>query len=125
MPWATGAAVLMDGGVRTGSDVLKAVALGARAVLVGALLILGLGLGGEAGVRGGALRNLLADTDLTLAMSGLSSIGQVDRELLVEGVGAGRRAQPSDRRRPVAVTRDARCVQRDAGSRRPRIRGTP
>ena len=76
------AAVLMDGGVRTGSDVLKAVALGAEAVLVARSWVWGLGLGGEAGVEA-ALRNLLADTDLTLAMSGLSSIGQVDRELLV------------------------------------------
>ena len=75
-------AVLLDGGVRTGSDVLKAVALGARAVLVARSYVWGLALGGDAGVEA-TMRNLLADTDLTLAMSGLSSIAQVDRDLLV------------------------------------------
>ena len=78
------AAVLMDGGVRTGSDVLKAVALGAEAVLVARTWVWGLALAGDAGVEA-AVRNLLADTDLTLAMAGLSSIGQVDRDLLVAG----------------------------------------
>ena len=76
------AAVLLDGGVRTGSDVLKAVALGARAVLVARSYVWGLALGGDAGVEA-TVRNLLADTDLTLAMAGLSSIAQVDRDLLV------------------------------------------
>ena len=75
------AAVLMDGGVRTGADVLKAVALGARAVLVARSYVWGLALGGDAGVEA-TLRNLLADTDLTLAMAGLSSIGQVGRDLI-------------------------------------------
>ena len=76
------AAVLMDGGVRTGSDVLKAVALGAKAVLVARSYVWALGLGGDAGVEA-AIRGLLADTDLTLAMAGLSALDQVDRDLLV------------------------------------------
>jgi len=75
------AAVLMDGGVRTGADVLKAVALGARAVLVARSYVWGLALGGDAGVEA-TVRNLLADTDLTLAMAGLSSVGQVRRDLV-------------------------------------------
>lgn len=74
--------VLVDSGVRTGSDVLKAVALGARAVLVARPWVWGLALGGQAGVTA-VLRSLLADTDLTLAMSGKSRIADVDRELLV------------------------------------------
>ncbi len=76
------AAVLLDGGVRTGSDVLKAVALGAQAVLVARPYVWGLALGGDAGVEA-VLRSLLADTDLTLAMAGLSAIDQVGPELLV------------------------------------------
>ncbi|HKN95258.1 MAG TPA: lactate 2-monooxygenase [Thermoleophilaceae bacterium] len=61
--------VLFDSGVRTGADMLKAIALGARAVLVGRPYVWGLGLGGEQGVQQ-VLRGLLADFDLTLALSG-------------------------------------------------------
>ncbi len=77
------AAVLMDGGVRTGSDVLKAVALGAQAVMVARSYVWALALGGDTGVEAAA-RSLLADIDLTLAMCGLSSLEQVDRDLLVD-----------------------------------------
>lgn len=62
-------AVLFDSGIRTGADVVKALALGARAVLVGRPYVYGLALGGEAGVRH-AVRSLLADVDLTLGLSG-------------------------------------------------------
>ncbi len=74
--------VLLDSGVRTGSDVLCALALGARAVLVARPWALALGLAGQAGVTQ-ILRGLLADLDLTLAMCGLASIEAVDRELVV------------------------------------------
>ncbi len=74
--------VLLDSGVRTGSDVLKAVALGARAVLVARPWVWGLALGGQEGVTA-VIRALLADTDLTMAMCGKSRLGEVDRELVV------------------------------------------
>ncbi len=74
--------VLVDSGVRTGSDVLKALALGAKAVLVARPWVWGLALGGQEGVEQ-VLKSLLADTDLTLAMTGLSSVADVDRDLLV------------------------------------------
>ncbi|MGH8862336.1 MAG: alpha-hydroxy-acid oxidizing protein, partial [Jatrophihabitantaceae bacterium] len=61
--------VLFDSGIRTGSDVVKALALGARAVLVGRPWVYGLALGGTDGVRH-VLRSLLADLDLSLALSG-------------------------------------------------------
>jgi lactate 2-monooxygenase len=64
--------VLFDSGIRTGADVLKALALGARAVLVGRPYVWGLALGGEQGVRQ-VLRGLLADFDLTLALSGYTT----------------------------------------------------
>jgi isopentenyl diphosphate isomerase/L-lactate dehydrogenase-like FMN-dependent dehydrogenase len=70
--------VLFDSGIRTGADVFKAVALGARAVLVGRPYVWGLGLGGQEGVKQ-VLRSLLADFDLTLALSGYtkpSDVGQ-------------------------------------------------
>ncbi|HEX6351705.1 lactate 2-monooxygenase [Actinophytocola sp.] len=61
--------VLFDSGVRTGGDVIKALALGAKAVLLGRPFVYGLALGGEAGVRH-VLRGILADLDLTLGLSG-------------------------------------------------------
>jgi lactate 2-monooxygenase len=61
--------VLFDSGIRTGADILKALALGARAVLIGRPYVYGLALDGEAGVRH-AVRSLLADLDLTLGLSG-------------------------------------------------------
>jgi lactate 2-monooxygenase len=73
--------VLFDSGIRTGSDVLKAVALGAKAVLVGRPWVYGLALGGEAGVRH-VLRSLLADTDLALALSGHRSLDELTAESL-------------------------------------------
>ncbi len=61
--------VLMDSGVRTGADVLKALALGADAVLLGRPYAYGLAVGGQEGVEA-VVHQLLAETDLTLALSG-------------------------------------------------------
>ncbi|MFI2410841.1 lactate 2-monooxygenase [Streptomyces sp. NPDC018947] len=65
-------AVLFDSGVRTGDDVFKALALGARVVLLGRPYVYGLGLDGQAGVEH-VVRCLLAELDLTLALSGHAS----------------------------------------------------
>ena len=74
--------VLFDSGIRTGADVVKALALGARAVLVGRPYVWGLALGGEAGVRH-VLRSLLAELDLTLALCGVRSVGDLSPDILV------------------------------------------
>jgi lactate 2-monooxygenase len=73
--------VLFDSGIRTGADVVKALALGARAVLVGRPYVWGLGLAGEQGVRQ-VLRGLLADFDLTLALSGYTEPSQLGHQAL-------------------------------------------
>ncbi|MXP65263.1 lactate 2-monooxygenase [Roseomonas sp. M0104] len=73
--------VLFDGGIRTGADVIKAVALGAAAVLVGRPYVYGLALAGEAGVRQ-VLRNLAAELDLTLALIGCRGLQELDRSVL-------------------------------------------
>ena len=69
--------VLVDGGIRSGADVVKAVALGADAVLVGRPYVYALAVGGEAGVAA-LIQQLAAETDLTLALIGASSIGELD-----------------------------------------------
>jgi lactate 2-monooxygenase len=74
-------AVLFDGGVRTGADVVKALALGAQAVLLGRPYVYGLGLGGEAGVRH-VLRCILAELELTMALSGVTRPAELTQELL-------------------------------------------
>ena len=74
--------VLLDSGVRTGSDVVKALALGAKAVLVGRPYVYGLGLGGEDGVRH-VLRSLLAELDLTMALAGCSTLAELTAEAVL------------------------------------------
>ncbi|MEU0743332.1 lactate 2-monooxygenase [Streptomyces sp. NPDC006134] len=76
--------VLFDSGVRTGDDVFKALALGARAVLVGRPYAYGLGLDGQAGVEH-VIRCLLAEFDLTLALSGHAAPSTLSPADLVEG----------------------------------------
>ena len=73
--------VLLDGGVRRGSDVIKAIALGANAVLVGRPYIYGLAVGGRTGVHE-VLSNLLAETDSVLALSGHSRLDEIDCDTL-------------------------------------------
>ncbi len=73
--------VLMDSGVRRGTDVLKALALGAKAVLVGRPFLWGLATGGETGVRR-VLDMMREDLALSLALAGRSSIEQIDRSLV-------------------------------------------
>ena len=75
------APVLLDSGIRRASDAIKAIALGARAVLLGRPYMWGLALGGEQGVRE-VLTNFLADLDLTLALSGYRSFSEVDASAL-------------------------------------------
>jgi 4-hydroxymandelate oxidase len=76
------AEVLVDGGVRRGTDVLKALALGARAVLIGRPIHWGLAVDGEAGVRQ-VLELLRSELALDLMLCGLASPAEVDRSLLV------------------------------------------
>jgi isopentenyl diphosphate isomerase/L-lactate dehydrogenase-like FMN-dependent dehydrogenase len=76
-------AVLFDSGIRTGADVVKALALGARAVLVGRPFAYGLAHAGEAGVRH-VLRSLLADLDLTVGLSGYRGIAELTPEALAQ-----------------------------------------
>jgi lactate 2-monooxygenase len=73
--------LLVDGGIRTGSDVLKAMALGADAVLIGRPYAFGLAVGGQQGVEA-VIRQLLAETDITLALLGGRSVRELDRSFV-------------------------------------------
>ncbi|QDF96146.1 alpha-hydroxy-acid oxidizing enzyme [Azoarcus sp. DD4] len=74
--------VWMDGGIRSGQDVLKAVALGARGTLIGRSFLYGLGAMGEAGVTK-CLELIAKELDLTMAFCGHTDIRQVDRNILL------------------------------------------
>ena len=73
--------VILDSGVRTGSDVVKAIALGADAVAIGRPYIYGLALGGRDGVRD-VLATIVAELDLTMGLSGVGAVSQIGPELL-------------------------------------------
>jgi len=77
------AVVLMDGGIRTGADILKAVALGADAVLLGRPYAYALAVGGQRGVEE-LLQNLMAELDLNLALVGAHSVSELDRSWLTK-----------------------------------------
>ncbi len=73
--------VLFDSGIRTGSDIFKALALGASAVLIGRPYVYGLAVGGGNGVRE-VIRNLRADFDLTMGLSGCRSLTEITNSML-------------------------------------------
>jgi L-lactate dehydrogenase (cytochrome) len=73
--------VWMDGGIRSGQDILKAVALGAKGTLLGRSFLYGLGAGGEAGVTK-ALEILHKELDMTMALCGHRDIHKVSRDIL-------------------------------------------
>ena len=76
--------VWMDGGIRSGQDVLKAWALGAKGVLIGRAMVYGLGAMGEAGVTK-ALQIIHKELDITMAFCGHTSIQNVDTGILLAG----------------------------------------
>ena len=76
--------VLFDGGVRSGQDVLRALALGARACMIGRSYIYGLGAGGEAGVAK-AIEIIGKELDVSMALTGTRNVRDIDRRVLVNG----------------------------------------
>ena len=75
--------VLFDSGIRSGADIFKAICLGATAVLLGRPYVYGLALAGEEGVRE-VIRNMVAELDLTMALSGYSRPGELEASVLVK-----------------------------------------
>jgi 4-hydroxymandelate oxidase len=78
------AEVLMDGGIRRGTDILKALALGAKAVLIGRPVLWGLAVAGIAGVQH-VIEILRDELDLAMALSGCAKLQDIDRSLVTSG----------------------------------------
>ena len=78
------AEILIDGGIRRGTDVLKALCLGARAVLVGRPILWGLAIDGADGVRS-VLQHIRAELDLAMALAGVPSLDVATRDLVLPG----------------------------------------
>jgi L-lactate dehydrogenase (cytochrome) len=75
--------VMFDGGIRTGQDVLRALALGARTCLIGRAYIFGLGAAGEAGVAK-AIDIIRKELDVSMALTGVKRINEIGRHILVQ-----------------------------------------
>jgi L-lactate dehydrogenase (cytochrome) len=75
--------VLFDGGVRTGMDVERALALGARGCLIGRSYVWGLGAYGEAGVSK-TIEIIKKELDVSMALTGVSSIAEIGPNVLVD-----------------------------------------
>ena len=73
--------VMFDGGIRTGQDVVRALALGARSCMIGRAYVYGLGAAGEAGVRR-AIEVLGTELDVTMALCGVKSVREIDRRVI-------------------------------------------
>jgi 4-hydroxymandelate oxidase len=73
--------ILMDSGIRRGTDVLKALASGATAVLLGRSILYGLGVGGAEGVKH-VIEILRAEFEAAMALTGRTSISAIDRSVL-------------------------------------------
>jgi len=86
--------VLFDGGIRTGADIMRALALGARACLIGRAYIYGLGAGGQAGVAK-AIDILTKELSVTMALTGTNSIADIDGRVLEGGVAKKKAAKVS------------------------------
>src|SRR5437764_9767902 len=76
--------VMIDGGIRSGQDVVRALACGARACMIGRSYIYGLGAGGEAGVTA-AIDILARELDVTMALCGVKSVRDIDGSVIAQG----------------------------------------
>jgi L-lactate dehydrogenase (cytochrome) len=75
--------VMFDGGIRTGADVVRALALGARSCLIGRAYVFGLGAGGQAGVAK-AIEILAKELDVTMALTGTKRVRDIDRRVIAQ-----------------------------------------
>ena len=89
--------VLFDGGIRTGADLMRALALGARGCLIGRAYVYGLGAGGKAGVAK-AIDILKNELSVTMALCGVNKISEIGRQVIAGGPN-GAAKKPAARKR--------------------------
>jgi L-lactate dehydrogenase (cytochrome) len=75
--------VMFDSGVRTGADIMRALALGARSCIIGRSYIYGLGAGGEAGVSH-VIELLRKEFDVTMALCGVKTVAEINRDVIAD-----------------------------------------
>jgi len=73
--------IMFDGGIRSGQDVLRALALGARSCMIGRAFLYGLGAAGQAGVAR-AVEIIANELDVSMALTGTRSVREIDRRVL-------------------------------------------
>jgi L-lactate dehydrogenase (cytochrome) len=73
--------ILFDGGIRSGQDVMRALALGAKSCMIGRAFVYGLGAGGEAGVAK-ALDLIAGELKVTMGLCGVNTIAEIDDHVL-------------------------------------------
>jgi L-lactate dehydrogenase (cytochrome) len=73
--------IMFDGGIRSGQDIMRALALGARACMSGRSYIYGLGAGGQAGVAR-AIEIMRSELDVTMALTGVTGVDEIDRRVI-------------------------------------------
>jgi L-lactate dehydrogenase (cytochrome) len=98
-----GTEVLFDGGVRTGADIARALALGARACLIGRSYVYGLGAYGQAGVAK-AIDILEKELSVTMALTGTGKVTDIDRRIIDDGQPAKKPAKPRARKAAAKTT---------------------
>ena len=90
--------VLFDGGIRTGADIMRALALGARGCLIGRAYVYGLGAGGKAGVAK-AIDILKNELSVTMALCGVNKISEIGRQVIAGGEEGAAKKKPAARKR--------------------------